>query len=179
MCHQWGFFSIFSMMSREPSSTLEPIVDKGVMAARVSVSLCVMFIWHKGFFPVNFPLTADHFSTLWLGPRCWRALRKSGRSSCWKVLCHFENSTWQSLFLLLCPPSDGLCPIMTLSLSTSRHNKSPRRHNREPGRIYTAAVDKESSGQTSTLYSPSVRTCGATALPKDPPLYISMEQLIS
>lgn len=79
-CHQWGFFFIFSMMSREPSSTLEPIVDKGVMAARVSVSLCVMFIWHKGFFPVNFPLTADHFSTL-----TWPSMLKSPKEK-WSVL---------------------------------------------------------------------------------------------
>lgn len=42
-----------------------------------------------------------------------------------------------------------------------------------------ATMDSGNSGQTSAFYSLSDPTGGATALPKDLPFYISIEQLIS
>lgn len=42
-----------------------------------------------------------------------------------------------------------------------------------------ATIDSGCSNQTSTLYSPSGWSRGAATLPKDPPLYMSMGQLIS
>lgn len=85
----------------------------------------------------------------------------------------------QQSFFLISGLSESLLPDRSPPPPHATIKDLNLRHNSGPGWLKMDTMDGGHSGRTSKLYSPSGPSGGATTLPKDPPLYISIVQLIS
>lgn len=90
-----------------------------------------------------------------------------------------EEWTINKSFFLISGLSESLLPDRSPPPPHATIKDLNLRHNSGPGWLKMDTMDGGHSGRTSKLYSPSGPSGGATTLPKDPPLYISIVQLIS